>query len=194
VKIPSIRFTIVPHLLNVLARLTSRDPEIAQVITDPQKVGRDGLAVWKVRINRSGVAEVEAAAEGFEPAVMNVVGMPGPGATFREAQLASLKTQMRTLQESTERAEERSKKLQEEIDYRQRNTAALPSRETASASTEVQKLEARKVAAVADAENYKRRSNDTRTLMEQFSSLQPPSMNESELKPGDVLTSANPNN
>ncbi|MEN3329167.1 MAG: hypothetical protein V7638_3974 [Acidobacteriota bacterium] len=98
--------------LNVLARLTSRHSDVAQVVTnEPQKIGNDGSAAWKVRLVGSGIAEVEASADGFEPSVMNVVGMPGPGATYQDAQLALLKEQLQDSHESAENAEAKSRKL-----------------------------------------------------------------------------------
>jgi len=220
VKIPSIKFTIVPHFLaedgiirslpgkevevrvripipkvsvkgggatevNVSARLISRNPDIVQVVTDtPQQLDRDGAAEWKVRILKPGIAEVEAAAEGFEPAVMNVVGMPGPGATFLDAQLAVLRTQMRMEQESAAAAQERSRDLHARIEETQRSTGAAASVEKRK---QIEKLESRQQTAAAAAVDAERSSTEARTLLERFSAMEPPRLNENDLKPGDVL-------
>lgn len=219
VKIPSVKFTIAPHLLaeegivrsepgkeveirvriplpkvnmkgggstevNVSARLISRNPEITQVVTDTQKIDRDGAAEWKVRIIKTGIAEVEAAAEGFEPAVVNVVGMPGPGATFLDAQLAALRTQIRTQQESAANAEARSRDMQARIEDRQRTTDARRSEER---RRQTEKLENRQRDAEVAAANAERSADEGRDLLGQFSEMEPPRLNENDLKPGDVL-------
>lgn len=172
--------------LNVLARLTSRHPNVAQVITDgSQKIGNDGSVVWKVRIVSSGIAEVEASADGFEPAVMNVVGMPGPGATFQDAQVALLKEQVKDMQQSAETAEERSKRLEAELERRERRLS--PGATGGGSRTEIEKLEASRDTAVADVAKFKKQSSGAMLLMNQISAQQLPSINETELKPGDVL-------
>ncbi len=171
--------------LNVLARLTSRHPNVAQVLANgPQKIENDGSAVWKVRIVSSGIAEVEATADGFEPAVMNVVGMPGPGATYQDAQMALLKEQLKDSQESLQNAEARSTKLEIEM---ARRGVAPPNAKMGEAPTEIDKLERKMAIADAEVEKLNQRNSEAMVLMNQISYQYLPSIDETALKPGDVM-------
>lgn len=172
--------------LNVLASLKIGEPGVAEVIGDSsKKIGKDGSVVWKVRITGSGIAEVEARADSFEPAVINVVGMPGPGDTFEEAQLALLEKEVKVHEQAVATAQERVKRLDEEIERME--GPARPSKSTGKYQREIEQLEARKVTAVEDLERLRKKNSETRLTLGSVRVDPLPLMNENELKPGDVL-------
>jgi hypothetical protein len=172
--------------LNVPARLTSRHPNVAEVLTNsPQKIGNDGSVTWKVRIVSSGIAEVEATADGFEPAILNVVGMPGPGATYQEAQMELLKEELKDSQESAQNAEARSKRF--EIEIARREEALSPGAKTGAAAAGIDRLEKKMATADADVEKFNQRSSEAMVFMNELSSPYLARVDETALKPGDVL-------
>ncbi len=180
-----------PSNVNVSARLTSRNPEIAQVISDgPQKIGPDGSAAWRVRIQSGGIAELEAAADGFEPAVLNVVGMHGPGATFREAELAYLRTQIANLELSAATAAYKAHSVESDIQSRKPANPGVSANTggPSKATGDIAGLEQKKEAAQAEARQFLAMTNSAKLLLNQLAAQpQPTSIQETALKPGDVL-------
>ena len=116
---------------------------------------------------------------------MNVVGMPGPGDTFQEAQIALLEQQTKFLEQSAATAQERSKRFEAEIERRE--GPALPSKATGKYQREIEQLEAKKVTAEQDFERFKTKSSETATLLNELSARRLQLMSDTELKPGDVL-------
>ena len=241
--IPSVKFTIVPHLLaedglirtvpgkevevrvripvpkvsrkegsdlekvNVLASLESQDPDVAEVLpVHTLRISTDGLAIWRVRINHAGVTELKASAENFEPAVLNVVGMPGPGATFLEAERDVLIEHAESLERAAATATERTAELSSQVEARQRQATARvmeTSRARAESKSEASKearrefekatreLEANDEAAKQEAARYLKEATEARAAADQLTGslpgLQPRTITDNELKPGDIL-------
>ncbi len=92
-----------PESVSVPITLESPDATLAEVLGNPTvPTDETGVARWRVRIKKLGIGALTAKAEQFEPTVMAVVGMPGPGDAFWQAQLTALEQHARALERSTE--------------------------------------------------------------------------------------------
>ena len=81
--------------------LETGDVSLAEIISKPAvRTDVDGYARWRVRIKKAGITELKASAKDFEPATLSLVGMPGNGASFAQAQLAALTERAAELERS----------------------------------------------------------------------------------------------
>jgi hypothetical protein len=87
-----------PESVSVPVTLQVPDASLAEVVGDRTvRTDDNGVARWRVRIKKLGIGQLIASAEQFEPTVMAVVGMPGPGDAFWQAQLTALQQRAREL-------------------------------------------------------------------------------------------------
>ena len=96
----------VAESVSALVTLKPNDPSLAQVIS-PRRVRTDknGYARWRVLIKKAGIAELTASADQFEPAVLEVVGMPANAPSFWEAQLVALNERAANLEAAAQQQE-----------------------------------------------------------------------------------------
>lgn len=188
--------------------LRSEDPSVADLVQEqPATVSTnvEGYALWRVHIKTPGVAQFTATASDFEPVTVDVVGMPAPARTFREAELLVAQARASQRDDEARLAAARMNELEKETNDWQKRAEA-PTAQAAAAKNRSEgerqlraselraELEKRQFSVEKARASAREAANDAAAahadaerLAAQLPTLQPPSIAEADLKPGDIL-------
>jgi len=191
-----------PDEVTIPVKLTARNSAVADLAPAQSPVvstNRDGFAVWRVRIKDPGITGFIASADDFQPVQMAVVGMRRPARTFFEGEMVAaqeiMAEQVQAVNAAEAKVNERKtheRRTEQEIARARGNAARPPTdaqvqadarvlarikQNTAEAEAEASRAQV----AMADAQQTIARFN------EQFRTSQPRSLNEDEMRPGDIL-------
>ena len=176
-----------PESVSVPVTLQVPDASLAEVVGDRTvSTDENGVARWRVRIKKLGIGQVIASAEQFESTVMAVVGMPGPGEAFWQAQLTALQQRARELNVSDNPIDERTAIAGLNPPTTTVVVPADRSRVTASVGEQVAKSAERprpQSALKLEAERARAEAEEWAKASER----EPRRLAEWELQPGDVL-------
>src|ERR1041385_6815631 len=185
------RGSAAPEPVAALVTLNPNDPYLVQVIS-PRTVRTDenGYARWRVLIRKAGIAELTTSANQFEPAVLEVVGMPADAPSFWQAQLLALNERAIELETAAERQElaqrnERAamvaRRVDRPVEEAARREEVLRDQAKATSRHDATQLGEREARLEANAAQAAVQAWIEATTEE------PRRINESELQPGDVL-------
>ena len=182
----------VPERISALVTLKPNDLSLVQVISPPSvRTDANGYARWRVLIKKAGIAELTASAYQFEPAVLNVVGMPANAPSFWQAQLVALNERAAELEARANRQDEPAAMVANRVG----GVATVSESATASTGRE-QGVRHEQVMAIPPpgggglAERARAEAIAARAAEQAWITAmanEPRRINASELQPGDVL-------
>ena len=190
----------IPEQVSAVVTLKASDPSLAEIVSSQRvRTDKDGYARWRLRIKKAGITRLVAFAHQFESAVLTVVGMPAPGPSFSQAELAYLNDRASELELSAASAvavaDQRAAKLKEDerialVANRVGGVSARPDPDSSVREQAILKQRSEVIRLRDRATQAELQAKAARAAVQAWiaaTAHEPRLVSEQELQPGDVL-------